>query len=138
MRSKAPLHATVEKKSRTFSVGKPVCSTTIRVLPPRSSNVTSTVVVRLSPSGVQPVEAPLPLLPVHLDPLHRVLQAFGTEAAVPGPSDLLGRDQPRLLEDLDVLLHPGEGDAERLGQLADGRRPPGETDEDPPSRRIRQ
>src|SRR5206468_8970965 len=64
-------------------------------------------------------EAVEPLQP-HAD----ALESVGREHAPADTADLLRRDELCLLEQLDVLLHPGQRHAEGLGELAD-RGPPG-------------
>src|SRR5436309_8184812 len=46
---------------------------------------------------------------------------MGHECASAGTADLLRGDEVRLLEQPDVLLHPGQRHAEGLGELADRR-----------------
>src|ERR1700738_1224403 len=55
---------------------------------------------------VQLVEACAPELAVPLDPCRLFLQAAQAELAGPHAPDLLRGDEPRLLQDADVLLHP--------------------------------
>jgi hypothetical protein len=71
-----------------------------------------------------------------LDPLARLGQGCGAEPALAGAADLLGGHEICALEDQDVLLDPVERQAERLRQLADGRRPSPQAIEDPAPRRI--
>ena len=56
-----------------------------------------------------------------LQPRTDALEGIGHECASAGAADLLRRDELRLLEQPDVLLHPGQRHAEGLGQLADRR-----------------
>ena len=56
-----------------------------------------------------------------LEPRADALEGIGHERASADAADLLGRDEFRLLEQPDVLLHPGQRHAERLGELADRR-----------------
>src|SRR5690606_6862164 len=69
---------------------------------------------------VQLVETCAPELAVALDPCRLFFQPARAELARPHPSDLFRRDQPRLLQDTDVLLHAREGHTELLGKLRDG------------------
>src|SRR5262245_4292547 len=68
---------------------------------------------------VQLVEACVPELAVPLDPCRLFLQPAQAELARPHPPDLLGGDEPRLLQDTDVLLHAREGHAELPGKVRD-------------------
>src|SRR6187200_1866954 len=68
---------------------------------------------------VQLVEACVPELAVPLDPSRLFLQSAEAELAGPHAPDLLGDDQPRLLQDADMLLHAGEGHVELLGKIRD-------------------
>src|SRR4029079_13199304 len=68
---------------------------------------------------VQLVEACLPEPAVPLDPGRLFLQSAQAELAGPYAPDLLGDDEPRLLQDADMLLHAGEGHVELLGQVRD-------------------
>src|SRR6202522_1904885 len=61
---------------------------------------------------VQLVEASLPELAVPLDPCRLFLKSAQAELAGPYASDLLRGDEPRLLQDADMLLHAGEGHVE--------------------------
>ena len=88
--------------------------------------------------GLEPVEAPFPLLPVDLDPMHRLLQAFGAKAALAGPPHLLGDHEPRLLEDLHVLLQPGQRHPVRFRKFGDRSRPLAQLVEDLAASRIGQ
>src|SRR5215510_10740450 len=68
---------------------------------------------------VQLVEACGPELAVPLDPCRLFLQPARAELAGPHPPDLLCDDEPRLLQDADMLLHAGEGHVEVLGTVRD-------------------
>src|SRR6266536_2779454 len=68
---------------------------------------------------VQLVEACAPALAVPLDPCRLFLQSAQPEFAGPHASDLLRGDEPRLLQDADVLLHAREGHVELLGKVCD-------------------
>src|ERR1700737_3427460 len=68
---------------------------------------------------VQLVEACGPELAIPLDPCRLFLQPARAEPARPHASDLLGGDEPGLLQDADVLLHAGEGHVELLGEVRD-------------------
>src|SRR6185369_10049910 len=70
---------------------------------------------------VQLVEACVPKLAVPLDPCRLLLQPARAERAGPHAPDLLGGDEPRLLQDADVLLHAREGHVELLGKVRDRR-----------------
>src|SRR5262245_46197155 len=68
---------------------------------------------------VQLVEACVPELVVSLEPSRLFLQSACAELAGPHAPDLLRGDEPRLLQDTDVLLHAGEGHMELLGKVRD-------------------
>src|SRR6266498_1217505 len=68
---------------------------------------------------VQLVEACVPELAVPLDPCRLFLQSAQAELAGPHAPDLLRGDEPRLLQDADMLLHAREGHVELLGKLRD-------------------
>src|SRR4249920_2512595 len=68
---------------------------------------------------VQLVEACVPELAVPLDPCRLFLQSAQAELAGPHAPDLLRGDEPRLLQDADVLLHAREGHVELLGKVRD-------------------
>src|SRR5919197_6591816 len=68
---------------------------------------------------VQLVEACVPELAIPLDPGRLFLQSARAELAGPHSPDLLRGDEPGLLQDADVLLHPREGHAELLGKVRD-------------------
>src|SRR6185436_3347202 len=70
---------------------------------------------------VQLVEACVPELAVPLDPGHLFLQPAQAELAGPHTPDLLRGDEPRLLQDADVLLHAREGHVELPGKVRDRR-----------------
>src|SRR5262245_37791602 len=70
---------------------------------------------------VQLVEARVPELAVPLDPGRLQLQSALAEPAGPHAPDLLRGDEPRLLQDTDVLLHAREGHVELHGQVRDRR-----------------
>src|SRR4051812_48200770 len=70
---------------------------------------------------VQRNEAGVPELAVPLDPCRLLVEVARTEGAGPNAPDLRRRHEPRLLEDADMLPHPREGHAERLGQVGDRR-----------------
>src|SRR5882757_5740139 len=70
-------------------------------------------------SRVQLVEACVPELPVPLDPCRLFLQSAQAELAGAHAPDLLRGDQPRLLQDADMLLHVCEGHVELPGQARD-------------------
>jgi mono/diheme cytochrome c family protein len=87
---------------------------------------------------VEGVEAFVPDPAPAFDPGRRVLQPAAPQPAGPHAPDLLGRDQPRLFQHADVLLHARQGHAEGLGQLGDrGVRPP-ELFQHPAPRRVRE
>src|SRR5207342_2964920 len=69
---------------------------------------------------VQLVEACVPDLAVPLDPCRLFLQSAQAELAGPHAPDLLSGDEPRLLQDADMLLHAREGHVEPLGKVRDG------------------
>src|SRR5262249_37714033 len=68
---------------------------------------------------VQPIEACAPELAVPLDPGCLFLQPAHAELAGPHASDLHRGDEPRLLQDADVLLHARQSHVEFLGKLGD-------------------
>src|ERR1700677_1119837 len=68
---------------------------------------------------VQLVEACVPALAVPLDPCRLFLQPAQAELAGPHTPDLLRGDEPRLLQDADMLLHAREGHAELLCKVRD-------------------
>src|SRR5882757_1958380 len=68
---------------------------------------------------VQRVEACVPELAVPLDPCRLFLQSAQAEPAGPHAPDLLRGDEPRLLQDADMLLHAREGHVELLGKIRD-------------------
>src|SRR4051812_22068877 len=68
---------------------------------------------------VQLVEACGPELVVPLDPCRLFLQSAQAERAGPHAPDLLRGDEPRLLQDADMLLHAREGHLEFLGEVRD-------------------
>jgi hypothetical protein len=70
-------------------------------------------------NDVQRVEACVPELAVSLDPCSFLLQSARAELAGPHAPDLLRGDEPRLLQDADMLLHAREGHAEFLGKVRD-------------------
>src|SRR5215510_3498868 len=70
---------------------------------------------------VQLVEACVPELAVPLDPCRLFLQPAQAELAGPHAPDLLRDDEPRLLQNADVLLHPRERHVELLGKVRDRR-----------------
>ena len=71
-----------------------------------------------------------------LQPRADALEGGGRERAPAGPADLLRRHELRLLEQPDVLLHPGQRHAERLGELADRRAARAEPFEDGAAGRV--
>src|SRR5271154_2949888 len=68
---------------------------------------------------VQLAETRLPELAVPLDPCRLFLQSAQTEPAGPHAPDFLRGDEPRPLQDADMLLHAGEGHVELRGQVRD-------------------
>src|SRR5688572_26383788 len=70
---------------------------------------------------VQFVEARVPELSVPLDPQRLVLQPARAELAGSYATDFLRGDEPRLLQDADVLLHAREGHVKLLGEIRDRR-----------------
>src|SRR3954453_546004 len=75
---------------------------------------------------LQLVEPGVPHPALLLDPRGLVLEPARAEPAGPHAPDLLGRDEPGLLQHSDVLAHAREGHAERSGQLRDRRVAPPE------------
>src|SRR5580765_7328584 len=68
---------------------------------------------------VQLVEAGGPELVIPLDPCRLLLQSAPADPAGPHPPDLLRGDEPRLLQDADMLLHAREGHVKFLGKVRD-------------------
>src|SRR5256714_15283300 len=68
---------------------------------------------------VQLVEAFVPALAVPLEPHRLFLQSARAQLARPHAPDLLRGDEPRLLQNADVLLHARERHVERLGKVRD-------------------
>src|SRR5277367_2978424 len=68
---------------------------------------------------VQLVEASVPELAVPLDPRRLFIQPAEAELAGPHAPDLLRGDEPRLLQDADMLIHAREGHVELLGKVRD-------------------
>src|SRR5262249_22878440 len=68
---------------------------------------------------VQLDEACIPELAVPLEPSRLFLQSARAELASPHATDLLRGDEPRLLQDADMLLHAGERHMELLGKVRD-------------------
>src|SRR5512143_217286 len=68
---------------------------------------------------VQLVEACVPELAIPLEPCRLFLQSAQAELAGPHAPDLLRGDEPRLLQDTDVLPHARQGHAELLGKVRD-------------------
>src|ERR1700741_223009 len=54
-----------------------------------------------------------------LTPSPPLIQRAQAELASPHAADLLGRDEPRPLQDADVLLHAREGHVELVGKVGD-------------------
>src|SRR6476620_935392 len=68
---------------------------------------------------VQLVEAFIPALAVPLEPRRLFLQSSRAQLARPHAPDLLRGDEPRLLQNADVLPHDRERHLERLGKFRD-------------------
>src|SRR5215475_13426291 len=68
---------------------------------------------------VQLVEAFVPALAVPLEPRRLFLQSARAQLARPHAPDLLRGDEPRLLQNADVLLHARERHVELLGKVRD-------------------
>src|SRR6476646_9719225 len=68
---------------------------------------------------VQLVEPCIPELAVPLDPCRLFIQSAQAEPAGPHAPDLRRGDEPRLLQDADVLLHAREGHVELVGKVSD-------------------
>src|SRR6185312_14015453 len=75
--------------------------------------------LQLLDNPVQLVEARGPELAVLLEPCRRFLQSMRADLAGPHATDLLRDDEPRLLQDADVLLHARKGHVELLCELGD-------------------
>src|SRR3954471_22452769 len=70
---------------------------------------------------VQLVEAFVPALAVALEPRRLFLQSARAQLALPHAPDLLRGDEPRLLQNADVLLHARQRHAELPGKVRDRR-----------------
>src|SRR6185369_15475590 len=70
---------------------------------------------------LQLVEARVPALAVPVDPCRLFLKPAQSELAGPHAPDLLRGDEPRLLQDADVLFHPGERHVKLFGKVGDRR-----------------
>src|SRR4051812_17383520 len=70
---------------------------------------------------VQLVEACFPEPAVSFDPFRLFLQSAPAKLAGPYASDLLRDDEPRALQDADVLFHTRQGHVELLGKVRDRR-----------------
>src|SRR4051794_34136204 len=68
---------------------------------------------------VKLVEACVPELAVPLDPCRLFLKSAQAKLAGPHAPDLLRGDEPRLLQDADMLLHAREGHVELPGKVRD-------------------
>src|SRR5262249_7230319 len=68
---------------------------------------------------VQLVKACVPELAIPLEPGRLFLQSARADLAGPHAPDLLRGDEPRLLQDTDVLLHAREGHVEPFGKVRD-------------------
>src|SRR6187431_1988330 len=68
---------------------------------------------------VQLVEPCVPELAVPLDPFRLFIQSAQAELAGPHAPDLLRGDEPRLLQDADVLPHARQGHVEPVGEIRD-------------------
>src|SRR5215470_12879576 len=87
---------------------------------------------------VQLVEAFGPALAVPLEPGRLFLQSARAQLARPHAPDLLRRDEPRLLQNADVLLHARERHVELLGQVRDRRVGSSELLQNPTPRGVRE
>src|SRR5215467_2536300 len=70
---------------------------------------------------VQLAEPRVPELVIPLDPRRHFLQSARADPAGAYAADFFRDDEPRLLEEADVLLHAREGHVELLGQIRDRR-----------------
>ncbi len=70
---------------------------------------------------VQLAEPRVPELVIPLDPRRHFFQSARADPAGAYAADFLRDDEPRLLEDADMLLHAREGHVELLGQVRDRR-----------------
>src|SRR6185369_13746586 len=68
---------------------------------------------------IQLVEARSPELAVPLDPCRLLSQLARPELAGPHAANFLCADEPRLLQDADMLLHARKGHVEFLGKVCD-------------------
>src|SRR5712691_855699 len=68
---------------------------------------------------VQLVEAFVPAVAVPIEPRRLFLQSARAQLALPHAPDLLRGDEPRLLQNADVLLHARERHVELLGKVRD-------------------
>src|SRR5688572_30795565 len=86
----------------------------------------------------QPVQAALPQRPALVDPLLGEPEARRRDAAGAYPPDLLGADNPALLEDLEMLDHGRQRDGEGRGQLTGRDRTAAQPLDHRPSGRVAQ
>src|SRR5215471_1913607 len=112
-----PLNVRVTTSSRSD-----VRSTVVRLFTAVASLSLLASIVLLLPlqfldNLVQLVEACVPALAIRLDPGRLFLQSARADRAGPHAPDLLGGDEPGLLQDADVLLHACEGHLELLGKV---------------------
>src|SRR2546423_3518166 len=99
----------------------------VRSIVVRSTLLVASVAIRVSivpllPSSLcdnllQHVEPGVPQPALLLDPRGLVLESPWTEPAGPHPPDLLGRDEPGVLQHPDVLPHARQGHVECAGQI---------------------
>ncbi|GBD46587.1 hypothetical protein HRbin41_01415 [bacterium HR41] len=78
-----------------------------------------TALLSLARGSLEPVETGFHHAPVLGDAGRLLLEASRAKRAAAHAADLPGRHEPCILEDADVLPHPGDGHAEALGQVAD-------------------
>src|SRR5215813_4962300 len=87
---------------------------------------------------VQLAEPRVPELVIPLDSRRRFFQSARADPAAAYAADFFRDDEPRLLEDADVVLHAREGHVELLGQVRDRRFRATQLLEDAPTGDVRQ
>jgi hypothetical protein len=75
---------------------------------------------------------------VTIEPFERALERAPLQPAIDDPADLVARDEPRILEDVEMLDEAGQRHPERLGQIADRLFPGAQPRERRPAGRVGQ
>src|SRR5919107_2215079 len=123
----------------TTSSRSPLRSTDVRFCAPPTllaCRFIASLLFQFSDEFVQGFEAGLKKLAVRLDPLGLRLEAVCPKLAGSHPSDLLRNDEPRPLENLDMLLHAGQRHLELFRQTGDRRVRLPKLIDNPPACRI--